>query len=249
MKKKIRANPPHPRSISIPMPTDLYLVRHGENQANLTKEFSHRRVDYPLTDKGRLQAAQTGDYFRPRQIAAVYASPLRRARETAAAIAAACGLTPAVVENFREINVGDLEDQPPTPENWALHNAILRAWRSGEPERCFPGGENLQILWARVRAGYVQVLAAHPGASVVIIGHGGVIALTTGLLCPAADMETALRQENHNCSVTHVRATLEAGEPVGELLRFSAADHLHGAAAQVISGIPDEAFWRERVRG
>ena len=34
----------------------IYLVRHGENTANLTKEFSHRRVDYSLTPKGILQA-------------------------------------------------------------------------------------------------------------------------------------------------------------------------------------------------
>ncbi len=38
----------------------LFLVRHGENPANLTKEFSYRKVDYPLTKKGQLQARQTG---------------------------------------------------------------------------------------------------------------------------------------------------------------------------------------------
>ena len=39
--------------------THLYLIRHGENLANLTKEFSYLKVDYPLTPKGKLQAAQT----------------------------------------------------------------------------------------------------------------------------------------------------------------------------------------------
>ena len=39
--------------------THLYLIRHGENLANLTKEFSYLKVDYPLTPKGRLQAEQT----------------------------------------------------------------------------------------------------------------------------------------------------------------------------------------------
>jgi broad specificity phosphatase PhoE len=43
--------------------TTLYLVRHGENLANITKEFSYRAVDYPLTPKGILQAEQTAEYF------------------------------------------------------------------------------------------------------------------------------------------------------------------------------------------
>ncbi len=229
------------------MPTNLFLVRHGENYANLTKEFSHRRVDYALTPKGRVQAAQTGDYFRNKPIAAIYASPLRRARETADAIAAACGLTTVVIENFREINVGVLEDQPPTPENWTLHNAILHGWRNGEPEQLFPGGENLPMLWQRVSAGYAQVLRAHPGQDVVIVGHGGVIAMTTGLLCPRADMIAVLRNENFNCAVTQVTAHIDDGALVGELVYFGAWGHLHGEAAEIVSSFPDAAFWSMKV--
>lgn len=97
--------------------TTLYLVRHGENVANLTKEFSHRAVDYSLTDKGRAQAAQTADFFRGHAIDAVYSSPLRRARETAEAIAAVVGKPVTVVEDFREINVGVLEGQAPAPNS------------------------------------------------------------------------------------------------------------------------------------
>ena len=40
----------------------VYLVRHGENPANLLKQFSYRKVDYPLTEKGVLQAEQTAAY-------------------------------------------------------------------------------------------------------------------------------------------------------------------------------------------
>ena len=39
----------------------VFLIRHGENQANLTKEFSYRLVDYPLNAKGILQARQTAE--------------------------------------------------------------------------------------------------------------------------------------------------------------------------------------------
>ena len=66
----------------------LYLVRHGENPANLTKEFSYRRVDYGLTPKGVLQARQTAEFFKGKAVHAVYSSPLKRAAETAGIIAA-----------------------------------------------------------------------------------------------------------------------------------------------------------------
>ena len=61
----------------------LYLVRHGENMANLTKEFSYRHVDYSLTPKGVLQAQQTAAYFTDKHIHEIYTSPLKRAVETA----------------------------------------------------------------------------------------------------------------------------------------------------------------------
>jgi broad specificity phosphatase PhoE len=48
--------PPECLKINEGIMTRVYLVRHGENKANITKEFSSRKVDYPLTPKGRLQA-------------------------------------------------------------------------------------------------------------------------------------------------------------------------------------------------
>ena len=61
------------------MMNTLYLVRHGENRANLTKQFSYKTVDYPLTPKGVLQAQQTAEFFQDKQIDEIYASPLKRA--------------------------------------------------------------------------------------------------------------------------------------------------------------------------
>ncbi len=45
-------------------------------------------------------------------------------------------------ENFREINVGILEGQKPTGENWKLHDRILEDWGAGWHDSRFPGGEN-----------------------------------------------------------------------------------------------------------
>jgi broad specificity phosphatase PhoE len=226
--------------------THLYLVRHGENLANLTKEFSYRKVDYSLTPKGELHAAQTADLLADKGIAAIYSSPLRRAYETAAALAARLGQEVVVLEQFRELNVGDLEGQPPTPEAWTAHNEVLRAWRRGELDTAFPGGENFWSVWTRVSDGYRQIVATYPHDAVAIFAHGGVFATTIKALCPDADLAVLLKQENRNCSITEVAVRLEGDTLHGELLEWAACGHLSGAAAEFVSGTPSKEFWQQK---
>ncbi len=223
--------------------THLYLIRHGENLANLTKEFSYRKVDYSLTPKGLLQAQQTAQHLQAEGIVAVYSSPLRRAFETAAPLAAILNTPVQIMEQFRELNVGDLEGQPPTAQSWAAHNAVLRAWRSGELETTFPGGENFLSVWQRVGEGFRQVIAAHPAQSVAIFAHGGVFATTVKALCPEVDLEALLRQENHNCSITEIEAELQERRLYGRLLQWAAYSHLQREAAELVSGLPSHDFF------
>lgn len=225
--------------------THLYLIRHGENLANLTKEFSYLKVDYSLTPKGKLQAEQTARQLQDRSIAAVYSSPLRRAYETAAELAVLLGQDVVVMEQFRELNVGDLEGQPPTPEAWLAHNKVLRAWRHGDLDTAFPGGENFWAVWKRVSDGYRQVIAAHPNQAVAIFAHGGVFATTIKGLCPDVDMAELLRQENHNCSITEVEAEIKDGALDGQLLQWAACTHLSGEAADLVSGTPPQDYYKK----
>src|SRR5262249_51979641 len=81
-----------------PMSTRLLLVRHGQIAANLDARW-HGSTDGALTEQGREEARQVAVHLartRP-GFAAVYTSPLQRARDTAAAIAGALG-APLVVE-------------------------------------------------------------------------------------------------------------------------------------------------------
>ena len=223
--------------------TTLYLVRHGENLANLTKEFSHRAVDYSLTDKGRMQAAQTADFFRGQAIDAVYSSPLRRARETAEPIAAAVGRPVTVVEDFREINVGVLEGQPPTPELWQGHNQLLLAWFAGEHDRAFEGGESYNDLWRRAQAGFSQVLAEVPQGRAVIVAHGGLFTLTLKDLCQDFDLAILRSRANHNCSVSEVEARLAGNQIQATLVDWANVGHIYGEAADFEPGSPRKEFY------
>ena len=224
--------------------TRLYLVRHGENRANLTKEFSCRIVDYSLTPKVVLQAEQTALALQDKGIAAVYSSPLRRAYETAQRLADALGQPVVIMEAFRELNVGDLEGQPPTAQAWELHNGVLAAWRRGELETAFPGGENYLQMWRRVGAGLREIVERHPDEAVAIFAHGGVFSASVKALCTNIDLAAVLSLENHNCSISEIDAHLGAdGKLHGELVYWAACDHMSGEAADFVSGTPTPEFF------
>jgi broad specificity phosphatase PhoE len=217
----------------------LYLIRHGENAANLTQQFSHRKVDFPLNAKGILQAQQTAVVFTDKAIHEIYASPLKRAAETAQIIGDALGLTVKIIEDFRELNVGDLEGQPPSEALWEQHNGIIAGWMKGRPEVCFPGGENYFGLLGRMRSGLEQVLAGKEGRSIIIVGHGGMFTCTIKELCMGAP---GFLGSMDNCAISEIEASLTNGEQGGlaaRLISYASAGHLSGEAARLVSGMPD----------
>ena len=213
----------------------VYLVRHGENLANLTKEFSYRKVDYPLTPKGVIQAEQTAAFFRDKDIHEIYTSPLKRAHETAAIIGQAVGLLVTPVEEFREVNVGTLEDLPPTPENWARRNQIFVDWFQGRPESAFPGGEDYGMLLARMRAGLTAILRGKTGRNIVVVGHGGIFTCTACDLCPDLDPATLLREVFQNCAVSELVLDWQEERLTGRVAQWACHTHLTGDAAELVS--------------
>ena len=214
----------------------LYLIRHGENTANITKEFSHRLVDYSLTPKGVLQAQQTAEYFKNRQIDAIYCSPLKRAIETAEIIGQAIGIRPVIMEEFREVNVGALEMLGGSPENWATHDSIVRAWFEGQPEVLFPEGENYHMLLERMRSGVAQILRKQDGKQSIIVGHGGIFTFTLKDICRDVDLAMLIASYGHNCSITEIEMYAVDGQLDGVLKRWAAFDHLSGEAAAFVTG-------------
>lgn len=216
----------------------VYLVRHGENPANITKEFSSRHVDYPLTAKGVLQAEQTADYLRDKGIHAVYSSPLRRAVQTAEIVAGRLGLGVDVLDAFREIDVGELELRPPSAEAWAYHNEVLLGWLNGQVERAFPGGDNYLTLCARMRKGLDEATRGRRGQNIVVVGHGGIFTVTMKDLCPGVDMRWLLTRLQHNCAISELLLRRCGRRLVGQVVRWGFHEHLHGEAADLVPGVP-----------
>src|SRR5919109_388046 len=84
--------------------TRLYLVRHAQSQGNTGEDLTSGDAD--LTDIGREQARRLGERLKTQKIDRVYASPLRRTQQTAAAIADASGLEVVPKADLREIELG-----------------------------------------------------------------------------------------------------------------------------------------------
>jgi probable phosphoglycerate mutase len=115
-------------------------------------------------------------------LAALYASPLARARETAEIVAAHVGLEPIYDERFMECDVGDWAGLL-YEEVIAAHPGAFEAWRAAEPSFRFPGGESVGEQVERVAGGIADVRAAGR-LPALIVCHGGTIRAAFHLAVP-----------------------------------------------------------------
>jgi len=219
--------------------TRLLLVRHGENRANLTHEFSCRKVDYPLTPKGRLQADQTARALGAVAVDEVWSSPLVRAQETARTLAQPHDLPVKTLELLREMDVGDLEGWQPQAEAWALYAGVMRRWLAGDAEATLPGGESRRALADRFRRALETIVGGRDGLTLVIVGHGGLFTHGMLALCAIADEREFLGRENHNCSITDLRAEVSPQGLGFRLEAWAAVGHLSGEAAVLLDSVPE----------
>ena len=141
--------------------TTVLLARHGETDWNRDGIWQGHG-DPPLNDLGRKQAAALAATLAADQIDALYSSDLRRASETAAVVAAACGLEVVLDPGLREMDVG----------SWTglgIAEASRRLERSETPD-----GETREAFDARVVAALHRVASAHSYGRIVVVAHGGV---------------------------------------------------------------------------
>ncbi|WP_052326624.1 histidine phosphatase family protein [Deinococcus peraridilitoris] len=206
-------------------------MRHGENRANVTRELSCRLVDYPLTERGRLQARQTAQHFAATPVDALFASPLRRAQETAQPLAELLGLPVQTLEELREIDVGELED-PSSPysleERRRRDNEVVTAWRAGRFETRYPGGENYLEAATRFKTALRRALTGRSGETVMLIGHSGLYQCALPMLCPQGYLQhlsTNIPLGGYSHLSVHALSPLRA-----TLHTWAVNDHLAGDA-------------------
>lgn len=148
----------------------VVLVRHGQTAWNREPRF-RGRADLPLDEIGFKQAEATGRYLAERwPVDAVYASPMRRAMQTAEAIAEVHGLTAQPFDGLLDIDFGEWQGHSPD-EVGERYPDLLRAWLEAPHTVHIPGGENLDDVRNRIVAGLDEVVERHAGQSVALVGH------------------------------------------------------------------------------
>lgn len=152
-----------------PTPATVALfVRHGLT-ATTGKVLPGRARGLHLADRGREQAEAVGERLASlKKVDAIYASPLERTRETAAAIGKRLGLKVGIEKGLVECDFGEwtgaeLKTLGRLPE-WRTVQRYPSGFR-------FPGGESFREMHTRVTDTVARLRARHPGQAIVLVSH------------------------------------------------------------------------------
>jgi broad specificity phosphatase PhoE len=200
----------------------LWLIRHGETHLNAARVL--QPIDTPLSERGVVQAQSLGRRLAGSGLAGLLSSDVLRARQTAEAIAGACGLTPVLTPLLHERNFGDLR-------GLAYDRLGFDPFASGAAP---PGGESRADFSARVQVAWQAVLAhaARVGGPLAVVTHALVIRdwLVRGPLTLAEGLTLPERLANTAVTVVDVA-------PPHRVTLLNCTAHLDAAASDLASGL------------
>jgi probable phosphoglycerate mutase len=155
--------------------TRLLLIRHGATTATEEDRFSGA-METELSDQGRWQAGQLGDRLAGLDLAAIYASPLSRALDTARIVGSRCGLEPIARDGLREISHGHWEHRKraDVARDFADEYA---AWEEDPFTFAPAGGESGVAVLARALPVVRDIITAHAGYQVAMVSHKATLRL------------------------------------------------------------------------
>jgi probable phosphoglycerate mutase len=179
----------------------IRLARHGESEGNFAGALQGSRLDTPLSARGRRQAEALAIRLADEEIDAVWASPMVRARETAAIVAAPHGIELSIDADLVEFDWGVWSGRPFDGLLEQEVSAVRVRWRAGETDLAPAGGESPAM--AGVRAGrFLSRLRATGARAPVVVAHGRFNRVLMALLLgrPLSRMDE-IRQRNGSLSV------------------------------------------------
>jgi probable phosphoglycerate mutase len=145
---------------------ELLLIRHA---LPVRMELAEGPADPPLAELGHRQAEALAAWLADEQIDAIYTSPLQRAVETAVPLSKATGLGTIVDEDLAEYD-RHANEYIPMEE---LRAEGGERWEQAIAD--WSGGSEMEAWFSGVVAAVERVVAAHPGQTVAIVAHGGVV--------------------------------------------------------------------------
>ncbi|MBN2982450.1 histidine phosphatase family protein [Cohnella algarum] len=188
--------------------TRLYLIRHGETEWNRANNRFCGRSDVELSEEGKRQGEALACWLETKNLDALYASPLKRAVDTAAFVARKTGLEIRRESGFSEIDFGMWEGLVQSqiehnyPEDW-------RKWFvRPDDARAGGTGETASQVVRRYGACVRELCVRHPHANVAVVSHSTAIRifLASVLNMPLRAYRTLVL---HNTGVCAVEASAE----------------------------------------
>jgi len=184
----------------------IILIRHAESEANSKGIHQGQIVDTGLSEKGKEQARRLAESLKNEKIEAVYSSDLKRAMETAEAVAKSHNLKVIPDKRLREFDSGDFTH---LPDRWDL----FKKYKEDESKRLkieryevkIPGGESELDHYKRVKDFINEVRNKHKG-TIVVVGHGGSNKIVFGVAGYVL-REKMYEIEQGNCSVSIIEIT------------------------------------------
>ena len=151
--------------------TIFYLLRHGEH-ALQGRIAAGRTPGIGLSERGQGEAAWAAERLANANIAAIYASPLERAQETAGIIGRRLDLPVNVRHDLSELDFGEWTgltfDEIRKDARWLV-------WAAHRSVACIPGGETMREVQRRVVEAMMEMRETHPDDSIVMVSHGDVL--------------------------------------------------------------------------
>lgn len=162
------------------MATRVFVVRHGATVLTAEDRYAGS-VDAALSDEGRGQARALGRRLADEPIAAVYASPMSRTRDTARLIVDGRGLPVTTVQELRETDHGHWEGKTRDEVKTRFAQEYDR-WERDPFTYAPTGGETGLAVLARALPAFLAIVERHPDASVLVVSHKATIRLVIGEL-------------------------------------------------------------------
>jgi probable phosphoglycerate mutase len=209
-------------------PTDILLIRHGETAWNAERRLQGH-LDIPLNDEGERQAALLAGALAGEPLDLLVASDLRRAHQTAQAVADRRGMTVAIDPALRERGYGGFEG--------LLYSEIeerfpreFAAWQARDVDAQLPPGRNVgesfRAFFDRATGAILALAAANPGRTIALVAHGGVLECAYRLAL-GLSLETPRDFKVYNASINRFR--FDPAERSLVLRSWGEVDHLRPA--------------------
>ena len=148
----------------------VIFLRHGQAKNNLERILTGRTPNIPLTEKGIEQAKKTAKFLEQMNIAAIYSSPIERAKHTAEIVAQHNSLDVTIDDRLIELDMGKFTGVP-YDDIFTSHGNVFMKFYNGELEIAHNGVETFAEVKKRILSIVDHVVEKHPDQNVVLVTH------------------------------------------------------------------------------